>query len=139
MFVRAISEAGIRVAWAPEATVRWRLRPDLASTLQRFRSYSFHYTLAGQSQHWHRPLARSYVPVVAGLLAGVASRRWFLLPAATVGARVAVRVRRHQDDMPFLRPAGPARLALISVVLVATDAATAVGWWQARRHQARER
>lgn len=133
IFVRAVESHGIAVAWSPAAVVHWRLRPDLYSTLERFRSYSYHYVLAGQQRHWHVPLARSYVPVLAGLLASYRSRRWLALPAVTVAARVGARVRRHRYDMPALRRPGPVRLLLIAFLVVATDAATAVGWLQARR------
>lgn len=139
VFMRAVESQGIEIAWAPRATVRWELRPDLLSTLERFRSYSFHYVVAGEQQHWHVPLARSYVPVLAGLVLSLWSKRWLALPAATIGGRVAARVRRHREDMPFLSPPDPVRLGLIACILVATDAATAVGWYQARRHLARER
>ena len=134
MFVRSVMAAGIDVTYAPDATVWWRLRPDLRSTFQRFRTYSHHNVLGGQQHFWHRGLARSYVPVAIGLvLTTVNSRRWLVLPLATIGARTAVRVARHRREMPVLRRPGPVRVALIAAVLVVSDVATALGWWEARR------
>lgn len=132
MFFRAIDAAGVSVAWAPRATVWWRIRPDAASTAERFRLYSYSYAMAGREAYWHRSLARSYLPVLGGLaLAVVHSPRWLLLPTGTIFARVAVRMRRHASDPRTARPT-PLRAGVIALLLLLTDAATAVGWWQAR-------
>lgn len=134
VFVRALRAAGVETWWAPDASVSWCLRPDLASTVERFRSYSYHYVRAGQQKHWHHPMALGYLPVAAGLvLAATRSPRWSGISAAVLVARVAARVRRHRRDDPTLRRPGPLRLSLVALVLVATDAATAWGWWQAAR------
>ncbi len=132
MFLTALEGAGVRSAWAPAATVWWRLRPDIRSNFERFRSYSFTYAMAGRQAHWQYRMARGYVPVAVGLvLAGIHSPRWLLLPAATVGSRVGRRVAAHRPDMEELRLPGPARLALITALILGNDVAAAVGWWQA--------
>jgi glycosyltransferase involved in cell wall biosynthesis len=132
MFLTALDGAGIRPAWAPGATVWWRLRPDLRSNFERFRSYSYSYAMAGRQRHWQYRMVRGYVPVAVGLvLAGAHSRRWLLLPVATVGSRVGRRVASHRPDMDELRVPTPARLALIAALLLGNDAAAALGWWQA--------
>ncbi|CAA9227682.1 MAG: hypothetical protein AVDCRST_MAG20-1023 [uncultured Acidimicrobiales bacterium] len=132
MFLTALDGAGTRSAWAPGATVWWRLRPDVRSNFERFRSYSYSYAMAGRQAHWQHRMARGYVPVAVGLvLAGVHSRRWLLLPAATVGSRVGRRVASHRPDMDELRKPTPARLALIAALLLGNDVAAALGWWQA--------
>lgn len=139
MFTRAIRDAGVPTAWAPQATVWWRLRPDLASTVDRFRSYSFHYALAGEQRHWQHKLARSYVPVAAGLvLAGVHSRRWLALPVATVGARTLVRMRRHKDVGDGWW-GSPDRLVAVAGITLVSDAATFLGWAQAARARRQRR
>ena len=136
IFVRALEAARLPVTWAPDATVWWRLRPDLRSTFERFRSYSYHYALAGQQRHWHHRMARSYLPVAAGLvLACTSSRRWLVLPAAMISARSGVRIRRHRREMDVLRHPGPARVGLITFLVVANDVATALGWCQATLHR----
>ena len=139
LFLQAVEDRGIPVAWAPEATVRWRIRPDLRSTFERFRLYSYTYVMAGREDAWHQSLARSYVPVLVGAaLAAFSSERWLVLPLAVIGGRVAVRVGRHWHDDTLRRP-GPARLVGAGLLLVASDAATGLGWWQARRQQAKDR
>lgn len=138
IFIRAVEAAGIVAAWAPEATVWWQIRPDLASTAERFRLYSYSYAMAGRERFWHMSLARNYVPVLLGVLLGASrSPRWFLLAAATVAGRVHVRVGRHRQD-PRLRRPGPLRSVLIAGLLLLTDAATALGWLQARRDRFRQ-
>lgn len=130
IFTRTIQLASIEVTYAPNATVWWRLRPDIWSTADRFRVYSYHNVMGGQ--HWHRRLARSYVPVAVGVgLAALGDKRWLVLPTVTIGGRTALRIARHRSDMPFLRRPGPVRVGLIALVLVTSDLATAVGWWQA--------
>lgn len=138
LFLQAVEDRGIPVAWAPDATVRWRIRPDLPSTFERFRLYSYSYVMAGREDAWHRALARNYVPVAVGTALAVGtSRRWLVLPVAVIGGRVAVRVRGHWHDDRLGRP-GPRRFVGASLLLVVCDAATALGWWQARRQQARD-
>lgn len=137
-FTRAIESSGTVVTWAPSATVHWRLRPDLRSTFERFRLYSYHYVLAGEQRHWHHRMARNYVPVGASVVLGaVHSRRWLVLGAAVLSARVAARVRRHAPDTGWAEPLRPDRLATTAAVTVATDVATALGWWQALRDSPR--
>lgn len=139
LFLQAVEDGGIPVAWAPDATVRWRIRPDLPSTFERFRLYSYTYVIAGREDAWHRALARNYAPVVVGAgLAVATSKRWLVLPAAVIVGRVAVRVRRHWGD-DHLGPPSPSRLVGAALLLVVSDAATGMGWWQARRQQAWDR
>lgn len=134
IFAQRVEDSGVPIAWAPDATVWWRLRPDFRSTFERFRLYSYHNTLAGQQAHWHHRMARSYVPVAAGIvLSGVHSRRWLLVSGGTLAARVAVRLRRHDEGRGWTWWVRPDRAGLVAALLVANDAATALGWWQASR------
>lgn len=139
LFLQAVEDQGISVAWAPDATVRWRIRPDLSSTFERFRLYSYSYAMAGREDAWHRALARNYVPVVVGAaLAAGTTRRWLVLPVAVIAGRVGVRARGHWHDDHLRRP-GPKRLLGAGLLLVVSDVATGLGWWQARRALARAR
>lgn len=134
IFLAAIEASGARIAWAPDATVWWRLRSDLASTAERFRLYSHANVLAGLQGHWHHRLVRSYLPVAAGLaLSAARSRRWLLLSAATLGARVLTRIHRHREGRGWRWQLQPRRVAAVAVIMLVTDAASVVGWWQAFR------
>jgi hypothetical protein len=137
MFLRAIADAGTVAAWAPDATVWWRLRPDMPTTFRRFRTYSYSNVIAGQERFWHRRLALSYVPAAAGVvLALTHSPRWLGLTGGTVVGRTAMRVARFRSEVPGLRPPSPLRFVMIGFILLASDLATALGWWQARRDRA---
>jgi glycosyltransferase involved in cell wall biosynthesis len=129
-FTRAVRAAGVQVAWAPDATVWWRLRPDLRSTAERFRLYSYHYALAGEQRHWQLPLARAYLPVVAGLALSARSRLWLALPVGTLAARTAKRYSRQPEE---LRPHGAVAALSVAAIVLATDSATFLGWAQALR------
>jgi hypothetical protein len=97
MFLRAIADAGTVAAWAPDATVWWRLRPDLPTTFRRFRTYSYSNVIAGQERFWHRRLALSYLPAAVGvLLALTHSPRWLGLTGGTFVGRTALRVARFR-------------------------------------------
>lgn len=139
-FVRALESGGVRAAWAPGATVWWRLRPDFPSTFERFRLYSYHYVLGGEKRLWHHRLRRGYQPVAAGLLLSmIHSPRWLLLAGGTLSARVAIRLRRHRHDRDWSWLLRPDRVGLITLLMVSTDAATALGWWQAEATRRRQR
>ncbi len=132
IFLRRLGEAGVRTTWAPGAVVWWRMRPDLASTVERFRVYSYHNALAGEQRHWHYRLARSYAPVLGGVvLAGIRSRGWLALSAAALGARVVARLARHLPDRAWTWLARPERVARVTLLMLASDAAAFVGWAQA--------
>lgn len=136
IFLSALEGTGARAAWAPGATVWWRLRPDLASTAERFRLYSHANALAGLQRHWHHRLVRSYAPVGAGLvLAAARSPRWLLLSAGVLGARAFARVHRHDEGQGWRWKAQPTRLAAVTAIMLVTDAASVVGWWQASRER----
>ena len=138
IFAQRVDEAPIQVAWAPAATVWWRLRPDFASTFERFRLYSYHNALAGQQAHWHHRMARKWIPVgVGGALAAAHSRRWLLLAGGTVAGRVSLKLYRHHEGRGWRWALQPARAATVTALVVSNDAATALGWWQAHRHRSR--
>lgn len=134
-FTRAITSTQTPVAWAPAATVHWRLRPDWTSTYERFRLYSYHYVLAGEQRHWHHRTARNYAPVAVSLVLGGMTRSpgWFALAGAVLAGRVGARVRRHAPDTGWLEPLRPDRLGMTAWVVLGADVATAHGWWQAIR------
>lgn len=140
IFLRALDASDAQIAWAPDATVWWQLRPDLGSTLARFRLYSYYNVLAGQQEHWHYPMVRSYLPVAVGLaLSAGQSYRWLALSAGVLATRAVTRISRHCKGSDCRRQLQPARLALVTSIMLLTDLATVVGWCQAtsERHFAR--
>lgn len=138
IFARRVEQLGIEAAWAPDATVWWQLRPDFASTFERLRLYSYHNALAGQQAYWHHPVARKWVPVGAGLVLGALhSKGWFAVAGVAVVGRAAVKINRHADGRGWWWRLRPDRAAVVTVLVVANDAAVFLGWWQARRASSR--
>src|SRR5690348_5530131 len=52
IFMEQCQQVG-RIAWAPQALVRWQLQPTLGATFKRFALYSYHNVLAGRQRYWH--------------------------------------------------------------------------------------
>ncbi len=134
IFAQRVDQLAIETAWAPDATVWWRLRPDFTSTFERSRLYSYHNALAGQQPYWHHRMARNWLPVGGALVLGsIHSKRWLLLGATTVLARVGLKISRHADGRGWRWGLRPGRAILITTLVVTNDVAAALGWWQASR------
>lgn len=135
IFLAAVGRSGARSTWAPDATVWWRLRPDLLSTAERFRLYSHANVLAGLQGEWHHRLVRSYLPVLLGLALAGRSRRWLLMSGGILGVRAVARIHRHADGRGLTWQLDPRRVAAVTGIMLVTDGASLVGWWQAYRER----
>jgi glycosyltransferase involved in cell wall biosynthesis len=135
IFIERVRQSGVKIAWAPGATVWWRLRPSLRETFRRFVLYSKHNVWAGRQRYWHYGVARQYV-AAAGLIifAAVHSSWWILVLSAAVAARVGKTIWRHRNGHGPLWVLNPARFILVTVILGTIDLATFVGWAHAIRH-----
>jgi len=116
-------ERGMHIAFAPEAVVRWPLRPNLRATWLQYFGYGKGDAIAGMHPERHALRVGAY----AGLAAAIASRRrWPKAAAATAGALYAagpvVRARSRFDD-PGRRTAAvlavPALMAWIDTAKLA--------------------
>lgn len=110
-----VLEAGARRVFAPTALVRWRLRPDLRSTLRQYFRYGEGDGRARMHPKRHGLRFATYAGA-AGYLA-VAARRPALLPAlpVVVGLRMAPAYRRA------FRRLNPAEAALALAALPALE------------------
>ncbi|HZB46583.1 MAG TPA: glycosyltransferase [Pyrinomonadaceae bacterium] len=133
IFMSRVSAAGFEVAWAPGATVWWQMQPGLARTFRRFVLYSKHNVRAGRQWDWHYGVARQYAVAAVFVLLGIVHSPWWLagLPL-WLGARVFKSVWRRREGRGLLWALNPAQLAGVAVILLAIDAATFVGWAQAK-------
>jgi len=133
LFFDAIRDGGHATAWAPDATVHWRLQPNLASTFRRFKAFSRANVEGGLESRWHRGILRYYV--VAGILAALAAAYdWRLLaaiPALFVG-RVVRSIWTRAARPRWRALVNPAVIAAVLAITIAIDAATFAGWWDAR-------
>jgi glycosyltransferase involved in cell wall biosynthesis len=127
-----------RIAWAPQAVVRWQLQPTLTATFKRFALYSYHNILAGRQRFWHYGIARKYfVALLIVILAAVHNRAWLLLLGFAAIARVARSIWNYDEQQRIAWLFSPLRLILVGTILAVVDAATFVGWGHALWYKAK--
>jgi glycosyltransferase involved in cell wall biosynthesis len=132
MFMEAVEQKGFRVAWAPRATVWWRLRPDWPSTFRKFVLYSRHNVWAGRERFWHYGIARQYaVAFVFVALAVLHSAWWLLALPLWLLARTGKSILTRREGRSLLWALNPARFFGVLALILTIDAATFVGWAQA--------
>lgn len=133
IFMRRVEKAGFVIGWAPRATVWWQLRPDLKSTFRKFALYSRHNVWAGMQRYWHYGIARQYA-VYLGVLALMAlhSAWWGLVPVLGFGARTMKSIWVRREGRGLWWTFHPLQFLGVTGVLLTIDAATFVGWIQAK-------
>jgi len=137
IFIERCQQVG-RIAWAPQAVVRWQLQPTLKATFRRFALYSYHNVLAGRQRHWHYGIARKYLlALVIVILAAVHNRVWLFVLGVAVIARVARSIWNYDEQQRLAWLCNPARLLLVGMILVVVDLATFVGWVHALWYKAK--
>ena len=121
-----------RIAWAPQALVRWQLQPTLKATFRRFVLYSYHNVLAGRQRYWHYGIARKYFLVLLiMILAAVYNRAWLLALGFAAITRVAKSIWKYDEQQRLAWLCNPVRLLLVGTILAVVDVATFVGWGRA--------
>lgn len=131
VFIERCQQVG-RIAWAPQAVVRWQLQPTLKATFRRFALYSYHNVLAGRQRYWHYGIARKYLlALVIVILAAVHNRVWLFVLGFAAIARVARSIWNYDEQRRLAWLCNPARLLLVGTILAVVDLATFVGWGRA--------
>jgi glycosyltransferase involved in cell wall biosynthesis len=131
VFIERCQQVG-RIAWAPQAVVRWQLQPTLKATFRRFALYSYHNVLAGRQRYWHYGIARKYLlALVIVILAAVHNRVWLFVLGFAAIARVARSIWNYDEQQRLVWLCNPARLLLVGTILAVVDLATFVGWGRA--------
>ncbi len=131
-FMEHVERLNFKIAYAPQATVWWRLQPTLRQTFRKFALYSRHNVWAGRQWDWHYGLARQYAVWLGFVALAVAhSSYWLAFPLAGLLLRAAksIYVRREGRGWSWLL--NPAQLAGVLCVMLAVDLGTFVGWAQA--------
>jgi glycosyltransferase involved in cell wall biosynthesis len=132
-FFDGLQAAGVVVARAPQALVRWSLPPSPRQVFRRLRLYSRHHAAAGLGRTWHR---RVMAMDVAGLLLLGSGLAW--PPAAAVAvlaglARVVRTVAARRRSLPGGGAWRPDRVARAAWLLCLADAAAWAGYFDWRR------
>jgi hypothetical protein len=132
IFMNRIASDGIRIAYAPNAIVRWELQPSFAGTFRRFVVYSRHNVWAGLQRYWHYGIARQYVLAAAIVtVALLHDWRWMLLLPVGLALRIARIIWRHRASLHPKSLANPFQFLGVMAVVLTIDTATFVGWAQA--------
>jgi glycosyltransferase involved in cell wall biosynthesis len=132
IFMERIAARGYEIAYAPQATIWWQLRPTLGSTFRRFVSYSRHNVWAGRQHAWHYGLARQYaIAAVFISLALLHSRWWLVVPLLGLLARTAKSIWRHRAGRGMLWALHPLQFVYVLLIILTIDLATFIGWAQA--------
>lgn len=132
IFMDRIVAAGFKTGLAPDATVWWRLRPDLSTTFRKFVLYSKHNVWAGMQRYWHYGLIRQYLIWLAFLPPAVFHRWWWA--AAPIGGyliRVAKSIWIRREGRGLIRALNPVQFIVVTIILLTIDLATFIGWTQA--------
>jgi glycosyltransferase involved in cell wall biosynthesis len=131
-FMNLVTDLGVTVGWAPEATVAWRLQPMLTGTFRRFTLYSKHNAWAGRQWDWHYGIARQYLLSLPFFILAFVHRPWWLaVPLLMSLLRVAKSIWVRREGRGLLWLLNPAQFAGVWVIIAAIDLATFVGWAQA--------
>jgi cellulose synthase/poly-beta-1,6-N-acetylglucosamine synthase-like glycosyltransferase len=132
IFMRRIEEQGFRTGWAPKATVMWQLAPSLKANFQKMALYSKHNVWAGEQRYWHYGIARMYVAglLLAILLLGVNPMLLLALPILVL-ARPIKSIWQRREGRSVWWVLNPARVTVVTVILLTIDTATLVGWGNA--------
>ena len=134
MFMERADALGFRAAIAPKALVYWSLRPDLASTFQKFVLYSKHNVWAGRQWDWHYGVLKQYLVLVPFLLLAAFHSWWWLLAMPLwLFARTAKRTFMHRYEYGVSPLFNPMVVFGVGLLVLVIDAATFVGWAQALR------
>jgi glycosyltransferase involved in cell wall biosynthesis len=137
IFMERIEQCGAKIAWAPQATVWWQLRPSLASTFQKFVLYSEHNVRAGRQRYWHYGLLRQYIVAAVFVLLAVLHSRWWLL-ALMLGvlARTAKSIWQRRAGRGLMWALNPIQFGYVLLILLIIDLATFIGWARAATTEA---
>ncbi len=140
IFLERIAQCGFPVAYAPEAVAHWQLSPDVHALFRKFTKYSYQNLLAGRGRDWHAGVARTYVTLLPFLLLAMLHRReWLMLPGVLWAARVARAFYRKRGEPWAAQWRDPRRWVMVSLIMLAFDAATLTGSLQWLWHRTQRR
>src|SRR5262245_21632764 len=136
IFMEAVERNRYKIAWAPQAVVRWRLPSSFEGVFRRFALYSLHNVRIGRQYDWHYRVARQYAVWIVFAILGFVSSWWlWLAPVMGYGARVAKGIWARREGRGLLWAMNLAQFAMVAAILLTIDAATFAGWWNAIRER----
>lgn len=133
IFMERLEQLGCRIAWAPKAVVWWRPQSTVSGTFGRFAAFSRANVWAGRERQWHLGIARAYlISLLFLVLAVVHSYYWLLAPVLIFVLRAAKSIWQRREGRGIVWALNPIQFVGVTVLLLAIDLGTLVGWIQAR-------
>ena len=132
LFMNKIEKSAFRIAYAPEAVVRWGLQPTWWRTFKRFVIYARHNIRAGLWRQWQLAIFKRYgLLLLSTLPAIIFGGRWIVITVTLwlllLVARSFVAIWRNRDCLPASVPHNLLRLFVLVPLIGVLDAATFVG------------
>ena len=132
IFMDAVEAAGFKAVNAPDAMIRWHLRPNFWSTFKKFLLYSKHNVWAGRQWDWHYGIARQYAFLLPFILLVIFHSPWWLIAVVLwLAARTAKRILAHRFEFGVAAGFNPLVFFIVALLILTIDAATFIGWGQA--------
>ena len=132
IFMEAAEKRNFKFAFAPDALIRWQLRPNLTGTFRKFVLYSKHNVWAGRQWDWHHGVLKQYVVLIPVLiLILIHSWWWTIFIILWLLARTAKRILPHRREFGWLTLFNPLTFIGAAFLIPVIDAATFIGWGQA--------
>jgi glycosyltransferase involved in cell wall biosynthesis len=134
LFFRALDAASVQTAHATDASVAWELRPTLASTFKKFKTYARNNLRAGLAREWQYGVTRLYALLLALVAAGFFFRPLWLAAPLLMLVRGARRVWLWHAREPASRRAAALfnvpRLLMVTWLNFVIDVAMFCGTFQ---------
>lgn len=132
MFMEAAEKQNFKFALAPDALIRWQLRPNLSSTFRKFVLYSKHNVWAGRQWDWHYGILKQYLVLIPFVLLSVFYSWWGIaFIVLWLIARTFKRILPHRSEFGLPTLLNPLIFFGAAFLILVIDAATFIGWGQA--------
>jgi glycosyltransferase involved in cell wall biosynthesis len=132
LFMTRVEEANFRIAYAPDALVRWELQPNIRRTFKRFLVYARNNIRAGLWRQWQGPVLSRYLMLLLFALPAVFLGLWWLaVPFALwlllLLARASVAIWRNRQVYAASASRNVLRLLIIVPLIAVLDLGLIVG------------
>lgn len=135
IFMEAVEKGNFKAAFAPDAMVHWKLRPNLSSTFRKFTLYSKYNVWAGRQRDWHYGVLKQYLVLIPSLFLTVFHIWWLSVLAIWLFARTVKRIFPHRNEYGWFVLFNPLTFFGTAFLILVIDAATFIGWGQAMRRR----
>ena len=131
IFMEAAEKQNFNTAFAPDAVIHWKLRPNISSTFRKFALYSKYNVWAGRKWDWHYGVLKQYLILAPILFLAIFHAWWAIVAVLWLLARTTKRIFPHFNEFGLFELVNPLTFFGAAFLILVIDAATFVGWGQA--------